>query len=461
MVSIKFSLIAVCLAAATTNAQLASWITNETSIAYTKMYANIQPSGTVSGCVIASPSKSNPDYYYHWVRDAAMTMKVVVDQYNTTRAGDSTLVSMLKNFVTFSRTGQTEYTRCGCLGEPKFHVDGTSYTGDWGRPQNDGPAIRATALIKFAYSYIAQTGDVAYVKSKLYDSALPTYSVIKADLEYVAHNWQSTCFDLWEEVTGLHFFTLMVQRRALIEGAAFANYLGDTGAGTSYLQQAASILTSLNTFWDSSNGLIQTSLSSSSSKTSGLDTAQILGVLHGYANDGQFSPNNDKLLATTYLLKQRFQNLYPINYNNPTYATAIGRYPEDVYNGVGTSQGNPWILCTAAFAELYYKAAITYNQDGKIYVTSNNLNFLKQFYSSATSGAIYSSGSTEFTTIINGLNAGGDAFLNTIKWHANTDGSLGEEWDRTRGYNTGAADLTWSYASFITASLARAGTPAF
>ena len=30
----------------------------------------------------------------------------------------------------------------GGLGEPKFNVDKTAFTGAWGRPQRDGPALR-------------------------------------------------------------------------------------------------------------------------------------------------------------------------------------------------------------------------------------------------------------------------------------------------------------------------------
>lgn len=47
----------------------------------------------------------------------------------------------------FSNTSGTLTT--GGLGEPHFNVDLTAYTGSWGRPQRDGPALRATALIDF------------------------------------------------------------------------------------------------------------------------------------------------------------------------------------------------------------------------------------------------------------------------------------------------------------------------
>lgn len=38
----------------------------------------------------------------------------------------------------------------GGLGEPKFNADATAFTGAWGRPQRDGPALRTTALVTYA-----------------------------------------------------------------------------------------------------------------------------------------------------------------------------------------------------------------------------------------------------------------------------------------------------------------------
>jgi hypothetical protein len=57
----------------------------------------------------------------------------------------------------------------------------------------------------FANHYLATGGDSAkeYVTTVLYDSRLPSESVIKNDLEYVANNWRGIGFDLWEEVRRL------------------------------------------------------------------------------------------------------------------------------------------------------------------------------------------------------------------------------------------------------------------
>lgn len=62
----------------------------------------------------------------------------------------------------------------------------------WGRPQADGPAIRATAMMKFARIIGL---DDPFVRSFLYHANLDGRSLIKDDLEWLAHNWQSSSFD--------------------------------------------------------------------------------------------------------------------------------------------------------------------------------------------------------------------------------------------------------------------------
>jgi GH15 family glucan-1,4-alpha-glucosidase len=65
-------------------------------------------------------------------------------------------------------------------------------------------------------------------------------AVIKADLDFVAGNWrnQMGC-DLWEEVRGTHFYTRLVQYRALVDGATFAAGLGDLNGAFIYSKEAA------------------------------------------------------------------------------------------------------------------------------------------------------------------------------------------------------------------------------
>lgn len=122
----------------------------------------------------------------------------------------------------------------GGLGEPKFYINETAFTGAWGRPQRDGPALRSTAIITYANWLIAD-GNTSYATDTL-------WPVIQLDLDYVASSWNQSTFDLWEEIDSSSFFTTAVQHRALRQGAALATAIGQTSSASQYTTQADDVL---------------------------------------------------------------------------------------------------------------------------------------------------------------------------------------------------------------------------
>ena len=138
----------------------------------------------------------------------------------------------------------------------------------------------------------------------------------------------------------------------------------------------------------------------------------------------------------------------------------MGRYPEDVYNGTGTevNGGNPWFLCTAAFSQFMYTASSEYGAAGSISITNISKPFFDYFAPEAglQIGQSYGYNSKAFRQTIANLNGWGDAFMRTIMNYAPSNGYLPEEYNRNTGAPQGAADLTWSYASVLTAAFARA-----
>ena len=91
-----------------------------------------------AGVVIASPNTVNPDYLYTWVRDSSLVFKVLIDQY--TSGQDTSLRSLIDEFVAAEATLQqtpnpSGDVTTGGLGEPKFNIDESAFTGAWGRPQ--------------------------------------------------------------------------------------------------------------------------------------------------------------------------------------------------------------------------------------------------------------------------------------------------------------------------------------
>lgn len=400
------------------------WLNSKVDFSLHKIFENVSPADGLPGAVVASQSRSSPDYYYHWVRDAALTMISLMDVYQTTDNNEikNKIHQALFDYLAFSNLTQQNATHPG---EPKFYVDAAAYTKPWGRPQNDGPALRAISLIHFANLLIAE-GNEETVRNKLYTSDFPATSPIKIDLEYISHHWKDPSYDLWEEVKGTHFYTLMVIRRALLEGSVLASHLGDSGASKWYRLQAKEIEIELLNFWDEKKGYLTATINRTEGinyKTSNLDTAVLLGLLHGGMHDGFLDWDNPYVIATRKKIISIFSSLYPVNQHAGLPGIAIGRYPEDRYGGDNFDGGNPWPLCTLAVAESFYETANVLKQHG------------------ALPHSIQSSNHA-------------DQFVERVRSHAYEDGSLDEQIHRLTGYMTSARNLTWNYAALLTTQYA-------
>src|SRR5207302_1669839 len=99
--------------------------------------------GTAPGAVVASPSKADPNYFYHWVRDAAISMYMVVLFYERAQTPQEKtyFATLLANYTAFEHRLQSlpnptnNYGWPVHLGEPKYNVDGSIDSEPWGRPQ--------------------------------------------------------------------------------------------------------------------------------------------------------------------------------------------------------------------------------------------------------------------------------------------------------------------------------------
>ena len=368
------------------------------------------------GMVVASPSRSNPDYYFDWVRDTALTYRALIDYYELKK--DPKIKKMIFTWVSAEAYRQNQPTFTG-LGEPKYFIDGSGYTGGWGRPQNDGPALRAISMIKFA-RILLNEGNQDYVLKHLYHGVIPANSVIKKDLEYTAHHWREPSFDLWEEEMGMHFYTLLAQHTALQEGAKLARELGDGGAADFYLEQSHLIASMIKAeFSDSFIGLKTTVRRVNGGlgyKHSNLDVAPLLALLHTSPYQKLFTYRSAAVRKYIGVLTQTFASLYSVNKAYPDLGVGIGRYPEDRYDGYATSGiGNPWFLTTLALGEYYCFAK---------HETKN----LK--YDDLTE--------KQFARAM---------------FHSDRKGRMAEQFNHDNGIMQGARDLTWSHNAFMTAMM--------
>src|SRR5690606_37321714 len=126
------------------------------------------------------------------------------------------------------------------LGQPKFNIDGTVWEGMWGRPQNDGAAIRALALCAIGRENMDLMREVV--------------PLMKIDLDYVSKVWQQSNFDLWEEVNNTdHFFTKLMQHYAMVCGS-YLLYFTEHPLSQFYNNMATKIHSSLDKHWNEKLG---------------------------------------------------------------------------------------------------------------------------------------------------------------------------------------------------------------
>jgi glucoamylase len=425
-----------------------------------KMLANFSPSGTSPGIVVASPSREYPNYFFHWIRDGAICFDQALQIYRENP--DYQLRAKLRSFffdhMALNRRAQNDTNALTGLGEPKFNVDGNPNSDPWGRPQNDGPAMRALNFISLYNMIISENWpEKDQLVPILYDGRLPSDSLIKKDLEYVAHHWRESNFDLWEEVQGFHFFTLMVQRKALLLGAALATTLHDPGAAFFYRSEALKMTAEIEKFWNPGSGyIIATRYPSGANarRESRLDSAVILGSILGDAGDGFMAPYDDRILATLQKLSDAFKSLYHIN-RNTELGVALGRYPEDTYDGYNTnSSGNAWFISTQTGAEIYYRTYLHAKDISAIEINDMNLPFYRSLLGEASilkTGMKFKPSDSLYGKIMSQLLIEGDKMLGRTFYHRDEHGSLSEQMNRFSGYMQGARDLTWSHASFLSA----------
>lgn len=314
------------------------------------------------GSVLASPRIASwnpePDYFHHWTRDSAIVLAAVPQAIAAEPKMRGVWLDFIADFVGFSlatsdparqgpaenplrgttRPDHTQYLRpdaelaalrgTAWLEEPRCSADGTPDLEQWGRPQDDGPALRASALMTLL--------------AALPEAASPlAEALIARDLDHLLSVAGRPCLGPWEEWPPRRTtFTLLVQWDALDRGA--------DRTGDARMRDAADRLAALmDQAQDTGTGGWRESIEAPAGL---LDSATCLAILWAGRDSGPFALTAPRTQATAAGLEAIFAALYPINRGRS--APAIGRWAEDVY-----FDGNPWYPNTLGFAELHYRIA--------------------------------------------------------------------------------------------------------
>jgi glucoamylase len=358
------------------------------------------------GSILASSSKQNPDYYFNWTRDAALTADALVEWLQITSSPEAkqALQHFLNDYIEFILKTQNNESHFG-PGDPRVNVDGTVDLIQWSRPQRDGPALQSLTLLR-----LLDANPSPSLKEKI-------SKILQTNLDYIVKNIDQKSFGPWEFSYGQHFYNRIVQLGALLEANRI---LGPSKERDLAAKHLAALL---KQHWSPKRHYLMSSLDplidwrgdSTPVPGDGLDASTILGVLHAHLLGTEFTPADKKVQETARKLEKAFQHAYPIN-QGKTLGPAMGRYLGDDYFG-----GNPWFITTMAEGELYYRQA------EKAKSNASRLELIQK----------------------------GDAFLTTALKSIPESGMIAEQFDMKTGSPISSHDLSWGYAALITGAIAR------
>jgi len=434
---------------------LEQWLEREYRHAAEAMLVSVSPVGIVKtrpgfghtihpvkGSIVASPVLADwnpePDYFFHWFRDSAVVIDAVRLLFEAGDLGPHAL-EHFADFVKFSLSLQdldgrkviatlawrenvaADFIRFlrkddeleavhgeAIVAETRVNPDGTLDISSWTRPQHDGAPLRALSVLR-------------WVRSHSFDSDLRglVSRLVQADLAFTFAHWREPSFDIWEEESGLHYYTLCVSAAALREGASWLDGVGESTLARSYRAETDIIHRILDGYWLPGEGHYRSRvLASGARSTKGLakdlDIAVILAAIHAAGDGPTHSVRDPHMQATLRRLESLFEAAYAINQNRSAHrAPAMGRYAGDAY-----FSGGAYYFSTLGAAEFCFRAAAH---------------------------------SDEASTWI----ARGDAFLETVRAYTPANGELSEQFDQRTGAQTSARHLAWSYAAFISCVAAR------
>jgi glucoamylase len=212
------------------------------------------------------------------------------------------------------------------------------------------------------------------------------------------------------------------------------------------------------------------------------DVQTLLGFTHGgdgtwfaAKEDGPWVSWSDRALASLDRLVEVFKIVYELNTGRDTTKDGVlcGRYPvssdrprnvpsanlsffrttqEDIYDGKQTSVGHPWFICTHAIVEVLSLSANHFTEVGTFTPTAHSLRLFKRFHANLQAGKTYKKGQDgEFEPVLRGMRSMAKAYLDNARTYAGPEGRMDEQIDRVDEMMRGARELTWSFASFLSA----------
>ena len=361
-----------------------------------------------------------PDYFHHWIRDAAMALRAWPEAAAAAgpperRWWEEALADHLRFSLALcdpgrrgpganpiagtTRPDHRRFLRpaselralrgAAWLEEPRFAADGGPDVEWWGRPQDDGPALRASACLRLA----EERPEVA---------GADLDRLVSRDLAHLVRVAGRPCIGPWEDGPERRVgFTLIAQWDALERGARRNAELGRPADAAACAGAAARVMGLIEGTADPREPAWRESVEAPPGR---VDAGTVLAILHAGRTEGPLGLGAPRTLGTVAALERRFAR-WPVSRPG---AAAMGRWPGDDFAG-----GNPWYPVTLGLAELHYRIG--------------------------TPAAV----------------AKAEAWMALVEAVAPEGDDLPEQFDRETGEPRSCLGLTWSAAAFLGAAAAR------
>lgn len=394
---------------------------------------------SLPGAIIASPSvpadsETDQNYMYDWVRDSAITMHEVIEvaKSDTYSGWCAKLTEVIKNYIHFTKVVQA-HSEDVSLGYARWNLNGTPSV-NW-TVQNDGPALRMIAHIDAVESGLLPQD----VKQQALEN-------IKVDLNYLVNVYLDSCFNIWEEVYGEHFFTSKIIRRAFSDCRKYEIFTDFIDAAI--LDECISDLEDRMQLHIQGRDYFKSNITPGSDGEKGNDKNidVLLALLYGeVGKNPEFSIDTSRSMATSAAVVTSFISEYPLNHDDIAMGLGpnLGRYPFDNYDGDTSDQyniGHPWFISGNAMAAFFYKIASLAQSDESL-ISRVQLHFADIYLQDIESVA-------DIVSL-------GDRHILTTQRHWDQC-HMSEQYDRRTGYMKSVRDLTWSYATYLMAARLRA-----
>ncbi|MBY6243828.1 glycoside hydrolase family 15 protein [Methylosinus sp. Sm6] len=425
------------------------------------------------GSVVASPTvgaAARPDYFFHWLRDSAVVVEALAiaiergftDRERLRDLGDfvdfSLEIGRLDGPARLAAEGPGETTDAELarylrseteletvvgdrvLAEARVNPDATLDILKWARPQVDGPALRALALMR---------------RRPLFEQNRPeaARALLRGDIAFLLDRFDEPSYDVWEYRFGHHYNARLLCLAALERAAAQDAGLGLDAARCD--EAARRLRRDLDHHWNVEDGFYLSAIKGTETRSDAdLDSAVVLAVAQAGRAGARHSALDPRAQATLARLEQLFAREFPINSGlAPEAAPLPGRFRGDGYYG-----GGVFLFVAFAAAEIYYRLAGHIRAEGTCRADADNRLFLERCGLDALAAQgpdVFLPQGEERRDIAARLRDRGDSILRRLAELLPDTGEMPEQLDKTTGAPASARNLAWSYAAHIFAVAAR------